>query len=189
MYADDEHDDGTRWDRTWTAPIPNPTRSRTLRAVEKQLTAEKQPIAEKMCVCPAYWEFVQLPLQSGARWTEPGPCITNVFATRRKNFSQWHRSFQRKLRSHWLKFLRHVAKTLVIQGPGLTCLVKWRPYGNRGASLQFVQKGHHLNSRSSEWRKFWNIHSGYSRTGGPDVRMPQTFGECADISGWNIIEG
>ena len=49
---------------------------------------------------------------------KPGPCITNVFATRRKNFSQWHRSFQRKLLSHWLKFLRHVAITLVIQGPG-----------------------------------------------------------------------
>ena len=49
---------------------------------------------------------------------DAGPCITNVFATRRKNFSQWHRSFQRKLRSHWLKFLRHVAITLVIQGPG-----------------------------------------------------------------------
>ena len=49
----------------------------------------------------------------------PGHCITNVFATRRKNFSQWHRSFQRKLLSHWLKFLRHVAITLVIQGPGL----------------------------------------------------------------------
>ena len=48
---------------------------------------------------------------------KPGPCITNVFATCRKNFSQWHRSFQRKLRSHWLKFLRHVAITLVIQGP------------------------------------------------------------------------
>ena len=48
-----------------------------------------------------------------------GPCITNVFATRRKNFSQWYRSFQRKLLSHWLKFLRHVAITLVIQGPGL----------------------------------------------------------------------
>ena len=47
----------------------------------------------------------------------PGPCITNVFATRRKNFSQWHRSFQRKLLSHWPKFLRHVAITLVIQGP------------------------------------------------------------------------
>ena len=50
--------------------------------------------------------------------SSPGPCITNVFATRRKNISQWHRSFQRKLRSHWLKFLRHVAITLVIQGPG-----------------------------------------------------------------------
>ena len=36
----------------------------------------------------------------------PGPCITNVFATRRENFNQWHPSFQRKLRSHWLKFLR-----------------------------------------------------------------------------------
>ena len=48
---------------------------------------------------------------------DPGPCITNVFATRRKNFSRWHRSFQRKLRSHWLKFLRHVAIMLVIQGP------------------------------------------------------------------------
>ena len=47
-----------------------------------------------------------------------GPCITNVFATRRKNFSQWYRSFQRKLLSHWLKILRHVAITLVIQGPG-----------------------------------------------------------------------
>ena len=48
---------------------------------------------------------------------KPGPCITNVFATRRKNFSQWHRSFQRKLLSHWLKFLRHVAIKLVIQCP------------------------------------------------------------------------
>ena len=48
----------------------------------------------------------------------PGHGITNVFATCRKNFSQWHRSFQRKLRSHWLKFLRHVAISLVIQGPG-----------------------------------------------------------------------
>ena len=47
----------------------------------------------------------------------PGPCITNVFATCRKNFSQWHSGFQRKLLSHWLKFLRHVAITLVIQGP------------------------------------------------------------------------
>ena len=47
-----------------------------------------------------------------------GPCITNVIATRRKNFSQWESSFLWKLRYHWLKFLRRVAKTLVIQGPG-----------------------------------------------------------------------
>ena len=47
-----------------------------------------------------------------------GPCITNVIATCRKNFSQWERSFLWKLRCHLLKFLRHVAKTLVIQGPG-----------------------------------------------------------------------
>ena len=54
-----------------------------------------------------------------------GPCITNVFATCRKNFSQWHRSFQRKLRSHWLKFLRHVTITLVIQGPGHSFAINW----------------------------------------------------------------
>ena len=58
----------------------------------------------------ALWHFIE---------ESPGPCITNVFATRRKNFSQWHHSFQRKLLSHWLKFLRHVAITLVIQGPVL----------------------------------------------------------------------
>ena len=32
------------------------------------------------------------------------------------NFSQWESSFLWKLRCHWLKFLRHVAKTLVITG-------------------------------------------------------------------------
>ena len=54
----------------------------------------------------------------------PGPCITNVIATCRKNFSQWERSFLWKLRCHWLKFLRRVAKTLVIQGPELlSCAV------------------------------------------------------------------
>ena len=48
-----------------------------------------------------------------------GPCITNVIATCRKNFSQWESSFLWKLRCHWLKFLRRVAKMLVIQGPEL----------------------------------------------------------------------
>ena len=57
-----------------------------------------------------------------------GPCITNVFATCRKNFSQWESSFLWKLRCHWLKFLQRVAKTLVIQGPA--CL-RWESNGHR----------------------------------------------------------
>ena len=68
---------------------------------------------------PHHWPFAR-----GIHWTpvdsphkRPGPCITNVIATCRKNFSQWERSFLWKLRCHWLKFLRCVAKTLVIQGP------------------------------------------------------------------------
>ena len=66
-----------------------------------------------------WWSFVTgihgSPVDSPAKGL--GPVLLTFFATRRKNFSQWHRSFQRKLRSHWLKFLRHVAITLVIQGP------------------------------------------------------------------------
>ena len=58
---------------------------------------------------------------SSYKWNA-GPCITNVTATCRKNFSQWESSFLWKLRCHWLKFLRRVAKTLVIQGPGLGTL-------------------------------------------------------------------
>ena len=64
-------------------------------------------------------------LPGGARSPDisnPGPCITNVIATCRKNFSQWESSFLWKLRYHWLKFLRRVAKTLVIQGPGIYLL-------------------------------------------------------------------
>ena len=55
----------------------------------------------------------------------PGPCITNVIATCRKNFSQWESSFLWKLRCHWLKFLRSVAKMLVIQGP-VPSWTRWR---------------------------------------------------------------
>ena len=82
----------------------------------------------------------------------PGPYITNVFATRRKNFSQWHRSFQRKMLSHWLKFLRHVAITLVIQGPDAEAWLHLRV-----ARLQAQQwlpgdlpycRGKHLTQRS-----------------------------------------
>ena len=40
-----------------------------------------------------------------------GPCLTTAIWRCRKNSSQWQRSFQWKLYSHWLKFLRqrHVA--------------------------------------------------------------------------------
>ena len=62
----------------------------------------------------------------------PGPCITNVFATRRKNSSQWYRSFLWKLHSHWLKFLRHVAIALVIQGPALSDLNVKQYMENKG---------------------------------------------------------
>ena len=68
----------------------------------------------------------------------PGPCITNVFATCRKNFSQWESSFLWKLRYHWLKFLRRVAKTLIIQGPVLQCLRDNHPQNKRCSSI----KGH-----------------------------------------------
>ena len=66
----------------------------------------------------------------------PGPCITNVIATCRKSFSQWESSFLWKLRCHWLKFLRRVAKTLVILGPGdnnstLVYVMAWCRTGNR----------------------------------------------------------
>ena len=64
--------------------------------------------------------------------SKPGPCITNVIATCCKNFSQWERSFLWKLRCHWLKFLRRVAKTLVIQGP----VPSRKPYkGNGGIPM------------------------------------------------------
>ena len=58
-----------------------------------------------------------------------GPCLTtaiwrcrNPFSQSiclcRNPFSQWHRRFQRKLRSHWLKFLRQRHIAVVRQGPG-----------------------------------------------------------------------
>ena len=50
----------------------------------------------------------------------PGPCLITAIRRCHNPFSQWPRSFQRKLRSYWLKFLwqRHVAvenRTLTTQ--------------------------------------------------------------------------
>ena len=56
-------------------------------------------------------------------WTA-GPCHTTAIWRCRKPFSQWQRSFQRKLRSHWLKFLRQRHVAVLRQGP---CLPRYVP--------------------------------------------------------------
>ena len=47
---------------------------------------------------------------------EPGLCFTTATWHCRKNFSQWERSFQRKLRCHWLKGLQQRQIAVVRQG-------------------------------------------------------------------------
>ena len=64
---------------------------------------------------------------------QPGSCITNVIATCRKNFSQWHRSFQRKLRSHWLKIFATCRNNVSNTGP-------WYPLYWRRRSLLCLTK-------------------------------------------------
>ena len=64
------------------------------------------------------WGLLVRGLLALVTWA-PGSCVAGVFAARRGGFGHWHRSFQRKLRSRWLKFLRRVAMTLVMRGPVL----------------------------------------------------------------------
>ena len=71
------------------------------------------------CSSMLAWKLLDWNVFLSTQLMTSGPCITNVIATCRKNFSQWESSFLWKLRCHWLKFLRRVAKTLVIQGPGM----------------------------------------------------------------------
>ena len=78
----------------------------------------KALFARMECLCKPQCNIWLWLLRRLLNLLSPGPCITNVIATCRKNFSQWESSFLWKLRCHWLKFLRRVAKTLVIQGPG-----------------------------------------------------------------------
>ena len=49
---------------------------------------------------------------------EPVPCLTTAIWRCRKNSNQWQHSFQWKLYSHWLKFLRQRHVAVVRQGPG-----------------------------------------------------------------------
>ena len=50
--------------------------------------------------------------------TSTGPCLATAIWRCRKNSSQWQCRFQRKLHSHWLKFLRQRHVAVVRQGPG-----------------------------------------------------------------------
>ena len=56
-----------------------------------------------------------------------GPCLTTAILRCRKNSSQWQRSFQWKLHSHWLKFLRQRHVAVVRQGPGSDALLSFSP--------------------------------------------------------------
>ena len=105
-----------RWERTTWLMSPKRTipRSESFSRVDRPESVTNANLAKVQDLPNIFLKEAQ----SDHRHQSAGPCITNVFATCRKNFSQWHRSFQRKLRSHWLKFLRHVTITLVIQDPG-----------------------------------------------------------------------
>ena len=77
-----------------------------------------------------------------------GPCLTTAIWRCRKNSTRWQRSFQWKLRSHWLKFLRQRHVAVVRQGQGLhtsgvrfTCIkqspLTWGVRGFHTASCQW----------------------------------------------------
>ena len=59
-----------------------------------------------------------------------GSCLTTAIWRCRKNSSQCQRSFQWKLRTHWLKFLLHRHVTIVKQGPMSPCGVPKAPWVN-----------------------------------------------------------
>ena len=74
---------------------------------------------------------------------KPAPCLTTATWRCRNNSSQWQQSFQWKLSSHWLKFLRQHHFAEVRQGPGspavylagprpqLQCKGPWWPADSR----------------------------------------------------------
>ena len=74
-----------------------------------------------------------------------GPCLTTAIWRCRKNSSQWQRSFQWKLHSHWLKFLRQRHVAVVRQGPGPL-------WGNLAATGGFLSQSSYTESVSISWR-------------------------------------
>ena len=92
----------------------------------------------------------------------PTPCLTTAIWRCRKNSSQWQRSFQWKLHSHWLKFLwqRHVA---VVRRPRTGCFHSQSCVASPGhqrrcmqseQTLVFHEGGFQLPA-ASEFRKDW----------------------------------
>ena len=62
----------------------------------------------------------------------PVTSLTNATWRCRKNFSQWERRFNWKLRCHWLEFLRQRQITVVRQGPvtrKMHVSIWWRHHG------------------------------------------------------------
>ena len=102
--------------------------------------------------------FPSWSLIHGLRWSglikaEPGPCLTTAIWRYRNTFSQWQRSFQRKLRSHWLKFLwqHHVVVVKQVPGQLLDCPsnreVKLKIYVKKPVSNY---KWHKLQTRETD---------------------------------------
>ena len=98
-----------------------------------------------------------------------GSCLTTAIWRCRKPFSQWQCSFQRKLRSHWVKFLRQRRVAIVKQRPDpqriseKKCTV-W---------MSFTSPRDIIQSMSP----FYRLHSGYdshyaSPTGGHGANHP-----------------
>ena len=93
----------------------------------------------------------------------PGPCLTTAVWRCLKNSSQWQRSFQWKLHSHWLKFLRQRHVVVVRQGPG-TCCDAAPPVSSVGIHYLFTLlqlyvgfKSHHYVPRQLyPWLATWN---------------------------------
>ena len=83
-----------------------------------------------------------------------GPCLTRAIWRCRKNSSQLQRSFQWKLRSHWLKFLRQRHVAVVRQDPRLAMLV----IADTMVRMRFLDRGpfhwryFNRNSKSVEVR-------------------------------------
>ena len=70
-----------------------------------------------MDVIPNNWHLTLFAMTEYIR--VPGPCLTTATWRCCKKFSQWERSFQRKLCCHWMKRLRQRQIDVVRQAPAI----------------------------------------------------------------------